>query len=258
MLVRTDIDDGVATVTLYRPDNMNAFNFELAEDLYNALREAAINDKVKLVILRGHGKTFCAGGDVKVMHESDNKPKCLRDMTQAIHKCVIEITSMKKPVISAIHGFAVGAGLGLALSCDIRIAVKGTKFNTGFLGIGLAPGCGTHFLTKVLPYNRAAELVFLSKPFTSHEALDWGLINHEVADMNEMEKKLEEYKAYFRRSPSVAVGMSKQLLQASYTNTLQEHLELESQTASKSAGCEDFSEGVKAFYEKRKPNFHGR
>ena len=244
-------------ITLNRPDYLNSFDMKLGHELYEVLHDAAKNHDVKAVIIKGTGKGFCGGGDVKEMYAAADKSRFLRDLTRTIHRCVIEIRSMEKPVIAAVNGSAFGAGLSLALACDIIIAVKDAKLSTAFIGIGLAPGCGTQFVTKLIGYQRACEYILTSKTFTAEEAYQLGMIN-KVVDADKLDAAIEDVVSAFRTLPPIAVGKAKMLINKSLDNDMISHLELESKTAAWSAGTEDFTEGVTAFVEKRKPTFKGK
>lgn len=246
----------IAYITLNRPERLNSFDIKLGLELYDVLKNIKKTD-MKAVVLKGSGKGFCGGGDVKEMYQAENKPKFLRDLTKAIHKCVIEMRTMEKPVIAAINGAAFGAGLSLALACDIIISVKDAKFGTAFIGIGLAPGCGTQFFTKVTGYQKACEYILTSKTFSAQEAKELGIVNR-VVESDKLDETIDEYLEKFRRLPPIAVGKAKMLINKSLDNDMITHLELESNTASESAATEDFKEGVAAFVEKRKPAFKGK
>ena len=163
------------------------------------------------------------------MHVAEDKSQFLRELTQMIHRCVKEIRNMEKPVIAAVNGHAFGAGLSLALACDIIIAVKDAKLGTAFIGIGLTP----------------------------EEAFDLGIIN-KIVESGELDEAVEEFANKFRKLAPIAVGKAKMLINKSMENDMATHLELESKTAALSAGSEDFKEGVAAFVEKRKPVFKGK
>lgn len=252
------INEMVAYITLNRPERLNSFDMQLGQELYDVLKKITPDKKIRAVVIKGTGKGFCGGGDVKEMYVAEDKSKFLRELTRdAIHKCVIEIRTMEKPVIAAVNGAAFGAGLSLALACDIIIAVKDAKLGTAFIGIGLAPGCGTQFFTRLTGYNKACEYILTSKMFTAEKAEEIGIVN-KIVEADELDEAVEEFVQKFRKLPPIAVGKAKMLINKSLENNMIDHLELESKTAAFSAGSQDFKEGVSAFVEKRKPIFKGK
>jgi len=253
----SEIRDNVAYITLNRPERLNAFDMKLGEELYKVLHDINSKREIRAVVIKGTGKGFCGGGDVKEMYAAKDKSKFLRDLTKVIHKCVIEMRTMEKPIIAGVNGHAFGAGLSLALACDIIIALKEAKFSSAFIGIGLAPGCGTQFFTKLIGYHKACEYILTSKTFTAEKALEIGIIN-KLVDSNELDSAVEDFVSKFRILAPIAVGKAKMLINKSMENDMVSHLDLESKTASFVAGTKDFNEGVTAFVEKRKPVFMGK
>lgn len=254
--VQVDTDTSIATITLNRPNRLNSFSLSLGKELYHVLKQVGTDPHIRVVIIKGAGKAFCGGGDVKEMNSASNKSQYLKDLTKAIHRCVLEIRQMEKPVIAVVHGAAMGAGLSFMIACDIIVAVKGTRFNTAFINMGLAPGCGTYFISRLVGYQRACELVLLAKEFSTDEALDMGIINY-AAETDNIENVVEKLIQRFHQLPPLAIGMAKTLLNESLCNDLISHLEQESYMAALSAGTHDFKEAVQAFVEKRPPHFTG-
>jgi 2-(1,2-epoxy-1,2-dihydrophenyl)acetyl-CoA isomerase len=255
--ITTEIKDRCLYITLCRPNRLNAFDMRLGTELYHALKKESTDDGVSLIILQGKGKGFCGGGDVKEMYNAENKPQFLRDLTKVIHRCVLAMRAMEKPVIAVVNGAAFGAGFSLALACDIIIATPKARFGTAFIGIGLAPGCGTQLLTNIIGYQKACEFILTSSEITADEAKSLGIINSLVGEQ-EIDDEIKRYVQKFQNLPSIAVGKAKMLINKSLDNDFTSHLELESITAAFTAGTVDFAEGVTAFVEKRKPIFKGK
>lgn len=254
--VQVDIDNNIATITLNRPDRLNSFSLSLSQELYQVLKQVGADPRIHVILIKGAGRAFCGGGDVKEMNAASNKSQYLKDLTKAIHRCVLEIRHMEKPVIAVVHGAAMGAGLSFMIACDLIVAAKGTRFNTAFINIGLAPGCGTYFISRLVGYHRACELVLLAREFSTDEALNMGIINY-VAETDNLDSMVGKLVQRFRQLPPLAVGMAKTLLNESLSNDLISHLEQESCMAALSAGTRDFKEAVQAFVEKRPPHFTG-
>jgi len=256
-LVKTEVSKGVAWVKMCRTEALNAIDVETARQLYEALRACAKDSGVRVVVLIGEGRIFCPGGDVKAMHAAADKGLFLRDLTKSIHLAVLEIRRMKKPVIAAIHGAAAGAGLGIALSCDLIVAEERTKLNTAFINLGAAPGCGTFFLVNAVGEKRAKELLMFNKTLTAEEARDLGMVVA-ITKIGELRKEAERLALELAAGPGLALASAKELVNRAMATTLETQLELESLALSHSGESADFKEGVQAFVEKRKPTFQGK
>ena len=252
--VETSRDGGVLTITLNRPDVLNAFNRALHDALREALREAEADD-VRAVVITGAGRGFCAGQDLKEFGDSPNIGDTLR---ATYHPNVLAIRALPKPVIAAVNGVAAGAGVSLACSCDIRIASDAAVFAPGFIGIGLIPDAGGSFhIQRILGTPRAFEWMASNRRLTAAEAHAWGLVS-EVAEADAFAARTQELAQEWAAKPTRAVAMTKRLFDNAASATLHDQLELEAELQSESAGTEDFREGVTAFLEKRAAEFKGR
>ncbi|HEY2373885.1 MAG TPA: enoyl-CoA hydratase-related protein [Gaiellaceae bacterium] len=244
----------VQTITLNRPDVLNAFNRALHAALREALKEARDPD-VRAVVLTGAGRAFSAGQDLKEFGEAPEVSDALRE---SYHPNVLAIRALEKPVIAAVNGVCAGAGLSLACVCDFRIAADNASFVPGFIGIGLVPDAGgTYFLNRLLGASRAFEWMTSNRRLTAAEAHAWGLVS-EVVEAEALPARAAEVAAFYAALPTRAIGMSKRLFDHADGATLEEQLEFEAQLQAAATKTEDFQEGVAAFLEKREPRFTGR
>jgi 2-(1,2-epoxy-1,2-dihydrophenyl)acetyl-CoA isomerase len=247
-------DGAVQTITLNRPDVLNAFNRALHNALREALKEAR-DPEVRAVVLTGAGRGFSAGQDLKEFGETADVRQALRE---SYHPNVLAIRALEKPVIAAVNGVCAGAGLSLACVCDFRIAADDASFVPGFIGIGLVPDAGgTYFLHRLLGASRAFEWMSSNRRLTAAEAHAWGLVS-EVVEAAELPARAAELAATYAALPTRGIGMTKRLLDHADTATFEEQLEMEAQLQAAATQTEDFREGVAAFLEKRAPRFTGR
>jgi len=242
-----------AIITLNSPETLNALDIEGSRQLLKCLRKATAQEPT-VVILKSGARAFCSGGNVKSMHSAGDRRAYLKELTAGIHACVKELRTMPVPVIAEVDGFAGGAGFALMLACDIIVATDRARFNTAFLTIGAAPGCGTWFYTRFMSYHQAAEAVFTCRTMDAAEGKRLGFINH-VVSRDELAAKVDELAGQIESRPARALTEAKRLLNLSYLNTLETHLEMESGAISDSGLTEEFHEGVSAFVEKRKADF---
>ena len=248
-------DGGVQTITLNRPDVLNAFNAAMHAALASALREARDPD-VRAVVITGAGRGFCVGQDLTEFRESPGDIGTR--LRSNYHPNVLAIRALDKPVIAAVNGAAAGAGLSFACACDIRIAADSASFVPAFIGIGLIPDSGgSLFVERLLGQARAFEWMTSNRKLTAAEAHAWGLVS-EVVESGSLAARAAELAREYAERPTVGVAMTKRLMDGARTRTLEEQLELEAQLQNAATRTEDFREGVDAFLEKRPPRFSGR
>jgi 2-(1,2-epoxy-1,2-dihydrophenyl)acetyl-CoA isomerase len=252
--VETSRDGAVLTITLNRPDVLNAFNRELHRALAAALKEAR-DGGVRAVVLTGAGRGFCVGQDLTELREAPGDIGSR--LRENYHPNIRAIRSLEKPVIAAVNGAAAGAGMSLACACDLRLAAGSATFVPAFINIGLIPDSGgSYFVTRILGPARAFEWLASGKRLTAAEAHAWGLVS-EVVEADALAFRAAELAAQLAELPTRGVGMTKRLLDHAVTATLEEQLEREAQLQAAATQTEDFNEGVAAFLEKRPPRFRG-
>src|SRR5581483_7885343 len=246
-------DGGVLTITLNRPDVLNAFNRAMHSTLADALKQARTAD-VRAVVVTGAGRGFSAGQDLAEFTEMGSVGDALRSTYNAN---IVALRALEKPVIAAVNGACAGAGLSLACACDIRIAADSAAFVPGFVGIGLVPDSGgTFFVRRLLGPARAFEWLTTNRRLTAAEAHAWGLVS-EVVEADALAARVAELAGAYAAAPTRAIAMTKRLLDNAATASLEDQLELEAQLQTAAAATDDFREGVAAFREKRPPSFSG-
>jgi 2-(1,2-epoxy-1,2-dihydrophenyl)acetyl-CoA isomerase len=256
--ILTSFESGIYTITLNRPEVYNACNEELTNELLQAFMHCHENDEIRCVILSGNGKAFCSGQDLKDAPAGHNK-RSLKDSLERRYNPIIRaITSLPKPVIAGINGVAAGAGLSLALACDVRIMSSSAKLVEAFIGIALIPDSGAnYFYTKIMGYSKAFEFATLNKPITSDEALRIGMVNH-VYHPQAFKEGLYACAKTYASGPTQTYGYVKLLLQKGLDASLDDILDMESEYQQLAGESYDYAEGVKAFIEKRSPRFLGK
>jgi 2-(1,2-epoxy-1,2-dihydrophenyl)acetyl-CoA isomerase len=250
---------GVANVALNRPKKLNAFDGTMHEELYEALDEAASDEEVRCVVLRGEGKGFSAGADLaQIVEGADGDPDLGAYLRSTYSRLVSQMIGMEKPIVAALHGPVYGAGVGIALACDMRIAAESAKFSVAFIKIGLMPDAGVSFLLpRVVGLGRAMEMSMLGDAVDAEEALRIGLVNRVVPD-DALADEASALAGRLAAMPTGALGKVKHSLYASFESDLETALEREAEGQTLCGYSKDHREGVAAFFEKREARFTGR
>jgi 2-(1,2-epoxy-1,2-dihydrophenyl)acetyl-CoA isomerase len=250
---------GVATITLNRPDVLNSFNRPMAVEVRQAFSAAAANSEVRAVLLTGAGRAFCAGQDLAEMTPKEGPTPDLGDIVARGYNPIVRtIRQIDKPVVCAVNGVAAGAGANLAFACDFVLAASEASFIQSFTKIGLVPDTGgTFFLPRTIGMARATALMMLGTKVTAAEAVTMGLILRAV-DGGALMAEATALANQLATQPTRGLGLIKRALNASATNGLDEQLALEAQLQAEAGSTADYREGVKAFIEKRPPVFIGR
>ena len=251
--------EGILTITLNRPEKLNAFIGHMRRDLAEALEHAASDRSVRVVIITGAGRAFCAGGDVafmaQLMQRRDSEE--FARILGAGRRVILAIRQMTKPVIAAVNGPASGAGANLAFACDLRIASTNATFSQSFLKVGLHPDWGgTYFLPRLVTPNKACELFFLGESIDAAEAQRFNIVNQVVAP-EDLEAATMQLAQRLRAAPPLAIAAAKQAVYASEAADLEEMLRYETEAQLRCFDSDDGHEGVRAFLEKREPHFTG-
>jgi len=250
---------GVANVALNRPKKLNAFDGTMHEELYDALDGAARDDEVRCVVLRGEGKGFSAGADLAgIVEGSEGDPDLGEYLRRTYSRLVSRMVGIEKPIVAALHGPVYGAGVGIALACDLRLAAESARFSVAFIKIGLMPDAGVSFLLpRVVGLGRAMEMSMLGDAVDAGEALRIGLVNRVVPD-EELAQEAASLAQRLAAMPTGALGMVKHSLYASFESDLETALEREAEGQTFCGYTKDHREGVAAFFEKREARFTGR
>jgi 2-(1,2-epoxy-1,2-dihydrophenyl)acetyl-CoA isomerase len=256
MNVKLQTTDRVATVTLDRPEKMNALSEEMYVELTRVFAELQTDDNVRAVIVTGAGKAFCSGSDVGGMHNVDMISA--RERMKRRHRMIQNLVNLEKPVIAAVNGACVGIGFSVALACDLIIAGESARFSQIFKKIGLVPDGGSiFFLVQHLGIARAKELVYTARMLPAPEAHEWGFVTKVVPDA-QLLAETETFARELADSATYALGLAKKMFQSMYTPSLEALLETEIMSSTIARLTEDHREGIAAFAEKRKPSFKGR
>jgi len=255
--IQVEIKNQVAKLSLNRPEVFNSFNREMAFALQDALKDAAKNKEVRAILITGNGKAFCAGQDLKEVTDPDLNPGFKAILEEHYNPIIQLIRETAKPVIAAVNGVAAGAGANIALACDVVIASEKAAFIQAFSKIGLVPdSAGTFFLPRLIGFQKASALAMLGDKVDAQEAERLGMI-YKYFSAESFEEESEKLALKMAKMPTKALALTKEALNQSLTNNLDEQLALESKFQIEAASTADYKEGVNAFVQKRKPEFKG-
>src|SRR5512145_2301993 len=251
--------DGVATITLNRPDAFNALSLGLGRELFHAALEVDEDPAVRCIVVTGAGRAFCAGGDVKDFVDNIERIGVLvKELTTYLHGTVSRFCRSDKPVIMAVNGVAAGGGLSFALSGDLVVAAESARFTMAYSKIAASPdGSSSYFLPRLIGLRRAMELYFTNRVLSAREAQEWGLVTRVVPD-GELRSAVEAQARELAQGPTRAFGAAKRLFHQSTWESLETQMELEAQSIAGCGRTEDFRAGVTAFANKQTPTFRGR
>jgi 2-(1,2-epoxy-1,2-dihydrophenyl)acetyl-CoA isomerase len=263
--VLVSVADGVGTITLNRPQVLNALNNALAEALTNGLLALEADPAVRVVVIRGAGDHFMAGGDVGYFYrklaefpDRETLRPIIVAMVEHAQRIALILRRMPKPVIASVGGACAGFGLSLVMACDLAIAADNAKFTLAYIHLGTTPdGASSFHLPRIVGQKRAAEIALLGDRFGGADAERWGLVNR-VVPIAELEAATAQLAARLAKGPSLAYARTKALLNQADDNTLEEQIAAETEAFASSAVSADFAAGVSGFIEKKPPAFHGK
>lgn len=253
-----DVKDGVAIVTLNRPDKYNAFNKDMALALQSKLDECKNSSEIRAVLLTGSGKAFSAGQDLDEVSNPDNGIDVTVILKDHFNPIIKKIRKLEKPVVAAVNGVAAGAGANIALCCDIVVAAKSASFIQAFSKIGLIPDSGgTYFVPRLIGWQKASALFMLGDKITAEEAEKMAMI-YKVFDDEQFQDEAKKIAVTLAQMPTKALALTKAALNNSLVNNYEDQLHDEELLQERAGKTKDYREGVQAFLEKRKPNFTGQ
>ncbi len=253
-----EVGDGVGTITLNRPGKLNAFNDLMIDETTDAFKNAGRDAAVRCVVITGAGRGFSSGQDLGDFQERGEDISIGEHLRHGYHRLIRQMVSLEKPVVGAINGIAAGAGCGVALAADIRIAADSASFMLAFSRIGLIPDSGINwFLPRLIGYARAYEMAITADRVPAGKALEWGMVN-QVVPTDQLPEISAAWARRFAVGPTLAYGLTKRAMNRSWDSTLDEALEYEAHIQGIAARSHDNREGISAFLEKRDAQFTGR
>jgi 2-(1,2-epoxy-1,2-dihydrophenyl)acetyl-CoA isomerase len=255
--ISLEISENIATITFQRPEKFNSFIREMALDFQNALDNIAQNDQVRCVVITGSGKAFCAGQDLQEATDP-NGPALSKIVSEHYNPVILKIKDLKKPVIAAVNGVAAGAGANIALACDIVVATESASFIQAFSKIGLIPDSGgTYTLPRLIGLQRASALMMMGYKVSATDALQMGMI-YKVFPNETFADEVRNMALQLAAMPTLGLAYTKMALNQTFSNNMEQQLQLEDELQTLAGNTEDYKEGTGAFLEKRVPKFTGK
>jgi 2-(1,2-epoxy-1,2-dihydrophenyl)acetyl-CoA isomerase len=254
-----DVRDGVAHITLNRPEAANALNLEMCQELLRAVLRCDEEPSVRAVVIAGAGRMFCVGGDLKSFAEQGERVSPhLKEVTTYLHAAISRMARMDPPVVAAVHGAAAGAGLSLVCASDLVVAAESARFTMAYTNAGLTPdGSSTYYLPRLVGLKRAMELTLTNRQLSTQEALEWGIVTRVVPD-EDLYENAAALGSQLAAGATKALGAAKRLLHTGWIGTLETQMEHEAQTIAEMARAADGREGIASFLEKRLAEFTGQ
>ncbi len=256
-IVLYQVDNGVATITLNRPSSLNAFNDDLIQETADAFKQAGRAKEVRCVVITGNGRAFSSGQDLGDVQARGNSFSISDHLRHGYHKLIKQMVSLEKPIVGAINGVAAGAGCGVALATDVRIASDKASFMLAFSKVGLVPDSGTNwFLPRIIGYARAYEMAITAEKLPATKALEWGMVNR-VVPAEQLMSEATAWASRLANGATLAFGLTKRAMNRAWNSSLEEALTYEAYLQEMAARSHDYQEGVMAFWEKREAQFKG-
>ena len=257
--IEFSVNNGVAKLTLNRPDSLNSFNSEMHAEMREALKTVAKDKQIRCLLITGNGRGFCAGQDLsdRSVAAGDEMPDLGASIEKNYNPMIRTLVGLEKPVICAVNGVAAGAGANIAFACDIVLAARSASFIQAFCKIGLVPESGgTWTLPRLVGRSRAMALSMLGNKIPAQQAADWGMI-WQCVDDEELQAEAEKMAQHLASQPTAGLSLIKRAINASSTNTFDQQLDMERDLQRLAGRTNDYREGVAAFMEKRTPSFKG-
>ncbi len=252
------VQDGLATITLNRPDKLNAFNDQMIQETTDAFKQCARDKTVRCVVLTGSGRAFSSGQDLADVQAREGTFSIGEHLRHGYHRLIKQMLATEKPILGAINGIAAGAGCGIALATDIRIASDKASFMLAFSRVGLVPDSGTNWLLpRIIGQARAYEMAVTADRIPAEKALAWGIVN-QVVPHEQLHEAVMAWAMPIATGPTLAYGLAKRAMNRSWDLSLEEALDYEAHMQELAARSHDFGEGVAAFLEKREAHFKGQ